>query len=172
MKNVTMYIGRDALWKVYSADGHCSSRLFSNKIVIGCAESGRSSLQLDDVFLLQALPCQRVSHVLPDDLVHTFLSNLIYDWVEWWSRFQRFQETYHIPSWSQHTCNCAIVKRVSCNCTLEPLLPWDETVSDIRVPHQGPFHINQVLGSQWLPVTQDLNLRNILPINLYLEIGQ
>merc|ERR1719234_2931482 len=72
-----------------------------------------------------------MSHVLPDDLVHAFLGN-------------------HIPSWSQHACDCTIVERVSCNCTLEPLLPRDETVPDIRVPHQGPFHINQVLGPQWL----------------------
>ena len=131
----------------YSANGHCSSSLFSNEVVICCAESGRPSLQLDQVFLLQALPCQRVSHVLPDDLVHAFLGNLKYNWV---TQQGRFQKTYHIPSWSQHACDCAIVERVSCNCTLEPLLPWDETVPDIRVPHQGPFHINQVLGSQWL----------------------
>ena len=66
--------------KIYcSSDGHCGSRLLSNKVVIGSAEPCCSSLQLDYVFLLQALPCQRVSHVFPDDLVHTFLGHLEYN---------------------------------------------------------------------------------------------
>ena len=114
---------------VYSADGHCSSRLFSNKVVIGSAESSRPSLQLDQVFLLQALPCQRVPHVLPDDLVHTFLGHLkdnlgnIVMKLKTRVDFRSSQVTYHISSWSEHACDCAIVESVSCNCTLESLLP-------------------------------------------------
>ena len=127
-----------------SADGHCSSCFLSNKVVIGCAEPGRPALQLDQVFLLQALPRQRVPHVLPDYLFHTFLGHLKCNFEQLVVKPKkgRYWKTYHIPSWSQHTCHGTIVQSVSCNCTLESLLPWYETVPDIRIPHKGPFHIN------------------------------
>ena len=72
-----IFTSKTTKYKNYpSADGHCSPCFFSNKVVIGCAEPGRPTLQLDNVFLLQALTRQRMPHVLPDYLFHTFLGHL------------------------------------------------------------------------------------------------